>query len=230
MRRKFNTPEDRARAKKEYARAYYLKHRDEIIQATRERYKTLGKMPRNEYLASVRKHSSAHERSLTNGRIWRKNNREKKRAANAAWAKSNPEKQRAAVRSWVERNKDRKRETTRAWQLAHPENLRAASSKWSKKNPAAVKANNHRYRARLTDAGGNYTKQDVIDCLVMQGYRCFYCLASLIDVFHVDHMMPLSRGGSNGADNIVCACEWCNCSKGAKTVAEFILGVDRVDL
>jgi 5-methylcytosine-specific restriction endonuclease McrA len=57
----------------------------------------------------------------------------------------------------------------------------------------------------------------------MQGERCFYCLASLIDGYQVDHMTPLARGGSNAADNIVCACPDCNRRKGQKTAAEFIL-------
>lgn len=85
-------------------------------------------------------------------------------------------------------------------------------------------AMNARRKARILAAGGQFTAADVRACLEMQGSRCFYCLASLLDGFHVDHMQPLSRGGSNGPENIVCACAKCNTSKGAKTAAEFILG------
>jgi 5-methylcytosine-specific restriction endonuclease McrA len=40
--------------------------------------------------------------------------------------------------------------------------------------------------------------------------------------YHVDHMTPLSRGGSNGPENLVCACRRCNLSKHNKTVPEFL--------
>ena len=36
-----------------------------------------------------------------------------------------------------------------------------------------------------------------------------------------DHVIPLARGGTNDADNIVLACRNCNRSKGSKTVAEW---------
>ena len=36
-----------------------------------------------------------------------------------------------------------------------------------------------------------------------------------------EHMLPKSRGGSNGAENIVPACPPCNKSKGVKTVEEW---------
>lgn len=31
---------------------------------------------------------------------------------------------------------------------------------------------------------------------------------------HLDHVTPVHHGGSNDAENIVLACETCNCSRG----------------
>lgn len=55
-------------------------------------------------------------------------------------------------------------------------------------------------------------------------YRCCYCdrLAQ-----HLDHVHPLSKGGEDVAKNIVPACAPCNLSKGAKTLAEWVLSWDR---
>ncbi len=36
------------------------------------------------------------------------------------------------------------------------------------------------------------------------------------DRLHVDHVVPLSRGGSDTEDNVVIACSSCNLSKGSK--------------
>jgi 5-methylcytosine-specific restriction endonuclease McrA len=50
------------------------------------------------------------------------------------------------------------------------------------------------------------------------GHACAYCgqLAT-----HLDHVEPLSKGGTDTESNIVPACQHCNLSKGAKTLAEW---------
>lgn len=51
---------------------------------------------------------------------------------------------------------------------------------------------------------------------------CAYCLDPLAGKFEADHVIPLSRGGDNTIDNIVCACARCNRAKGNKRIAEFL--------
>jgi 5-methylcytosine-specific restriction endonuclease McrA len=50
------------------------------------------------------------------------------------------------------------------------------------------------------------------------GHACAYCgqLAT-----HLDHVEPLSKGGTDTEANIVPACARCNLSKGAKTLVEW---------
>ncbi|MFN7400490.1 MAG: HNH endonuclease, partial [Sandaracinobacter sp.] len=48
------------------------------------------------------------------------------------------------------------------------------------------------------------------------GLVCRYCGRDDGD-FHLDHVLPASRGGQNSADNLVVACAACNISKGART-------------
>ncbi len=74
------------------------------------------------------------------------------------------------------------------------------------------------------NAPGSHTAGDIAACLVTQGHRCFYCLASLLDGFEADHMTPVVRGGTHNPDNMVCACIPCNRRKHTKNAAEFILG------
>jgi 5-methylcytosine-specific restriction endonuclease McrA len=49
-------------------------------------------------------------------------------------------------------------------------------------------------------------------------HRCAYCTGVAT---HLDHVVPLSRGGEDAESNIVPACARCNLSKGAKTLAEW---------
>lgn len=52
------------------------------------------------------------------------------------------------------------------------------------------------------------------------GYVCRYC-ATEEGPFDVDHVHPVSRGGSDDPENLCVACAPCNRSKGARTVAEW---------
>lgn len=49
---------------------------------------------------------------------------------------------------------------------------------------------------------------------------CVYCGSQ--NNIHIDHLHPLSKGGTNGLDNLVCACSKCNFAKGTKTLSELI--------
>lgn len=52
-------------------------------------------------------------------------------------------------------------------------------------------------------------------------HTCFYCGVEDPDG-HVDHLMPLSRGGTDDPTNLVWACVHCNESKGDRTAEEFV--------
>lgn len=53
--------------------------------------------------------------------------------------------------------------------------------------------------------------------------RCAYCGIDLSSIgsWHVEHMVPRSRGGNSDIDNLVASCPACNVKKGRRTVLEF---------
>ena len=51
---------------------------------------------------------------------------------------------------------------------------------------------------------------------------CVYCNVKCEDSFHVDHIVPLSRGGEHAISNLAIACPTCNLSKNNKLVEEWI--------
>ncbi len=55
-----------------------------------------------------------------------------------------------------------------------------------------------------------------------QNGLCAYCETLIIDGHHVDHMIPLSRGGRNDWSNLAITCESCNLRKNNKTAEEFL--------
>jgi 5-methylcytosine-specific restriction endonuclease McrA len=51
---------------------------------------------------------------------------------------------------------------------------------------------------------------------------CYYCNVSLEpEAVHIEHKLPVSRGGTNSRKNLVLACASCNLRKGTKTEPEF---------
>lgn len=71
------------------------------------------------------------------------------------------------------------------------------------------------------DAGPRWTEADVSRIRTAQKDKCAYCCEHLRGGGEIDHMKPLSRGGTNDIGNLVLACFRCNGEKHAKTVQEY---------
>lgn len=97
----------------------------------------------------------------------------------------------------------------------------AYAKRWRAAHPENVKASTQNRRARFLNAPGEFTKADVLRIYAAQGGECHWCKAPLNNRFDIDHIIPLSQGGSNFPVNICCACPTCNTAKGAKLPAEF---------
>ena len=56
------------------------------------------------------------------------------------------------------------------------------------------------------------------DILRRDGFKCVRCGRGSADgvKLHVDHIVPVSRGGKSTMDNLQTLCEDCNCGKGNK--------------
>ena len=91
---------------------------------------------------------------------------------------------------------------------------------WEKSVESARQSRRNR-RARKMNSVGRNTAADVKRILMRQKHKCVYCKTNLKAGYHVDHIIPLSKGGSNGPKNLQCLCAFCNLSKGAKMPEEF---------
>lgn len=112
---------------------------------------------------------------------------------------------------------------TAKWRAANKQRIKIVEATWRKNNPNVIRANNQKRRARKLNAEGGYTPQDIRDLLHKQNNQCIKCLISFELVpYTVDHITPLSRGGSNWPDNLQLLCGSCNASKGDKLMCEWI--------
>lgn len=144
--------------------------------------------------------------SVYNKRRYAKRDKTKARLELFQWKKDNPDKIREYWRRTYQKNKSK---------------ILEKGYRWIRENPQARAAIMNRRRAREFGAGGDYTKEDVRVLLESQGRFCFYCSDALTK-FHVDHFIPLARGGSNGPENLVLSCPTCNFSKASRMPWEWM--------
>lgn len=78
-----------------------------------------------------------------------------------------------------------------------------------------------KYLARKYGTQGTYTPEDIQQIFAQQEGKCAYCQKPLV-AYHIDHIVPLSRGGTNWPDNLALACQSCNCSKKDKLLSEWL--------
>lgn len=75
----------------------------------------------------------------------------------------------------------------------------------------------------------NLTPTQRMEALIHYGHRCAYCGAKPSDErLEVDHVIPVSKGGTNEMGNLIVACRTCNIGKGRRmllNVTESDIGV-----
>lgn len=184
-------------------RVYYEAHREQrseyrrvYYQANKERYKE----QRRNYRLSNKDRLSEYERVR---RITRKVYRS------------------AYGRVYYAANKDRLAPRNRAYYQANKERAAQRAREWRAANQERFRANIRTRKARKRNAEGRHTGKDIKQQYKAQRGKCYWCDCKVGNDYHVDHIIPLSRGGSNGPENIAIACAPCNLSKHNKLPTEW---------
>lgn len=138
----------------------------------------------------------------------------------------------AAKRAYKERNRDRINESQRARRIADPVAARAAdradylrnkeakaaaSRRWKVANPERMAAYDARRRARK--AGATLGKVDT-SAVRASFDGCYLCAQPLSGEVHMDHVVPLARGGAHCTENLRLTHAACNLRKHDKLLSE----------
>ena len=87
------------------------------------------------------------------------------------------------------------------------------------KGIAIAKNNNHKRRSKKKQ--GDVSTKQLLE-LQQNAKVCYWCNVSFKDKkVHIDHYIPLSKGGEHTLSNLVVSCAKCNMSKKAKMPEEF---------
>jgi len=130
----------------------------------------------------------------------------------------------AYQRNYYRRDKQRRIVANREWKRANRDRVKEQRQRAIERDPYRIRcrgaAATRNHRALKRGAEGHHTPDDVRLLMILQDGKCAACPATL-HKYHVDHVIPLSRNGSNGFENLQLLCPPCNESKGARTMEEW---------
>lgn len=158
-----------------------------------------------------------HEYHLERGKKYREENRESRKTKARQNYKENREKEIAKVRNYQERNKDKIKLYRKRYEETHKEQVKDLKKAWDARNADKAIQYTNKRRFHLQANGGDYTLEEWQTLCEEYDNKCLCCGIHAKDTpkgkLSPDHIIPLSKGGSNDISNIQPLCLSCNISK-----------------
>ena len=225
-------------------RAYYLIYQEQEREYARQwrknnRDKVKAQKRRPGARASASRYYYRHQEKLNErAKIWQAIHSERSKANSKAYYEqrklSDPNYNKKRAQKYSKQLAEQQKKRRAKLRLARQESpeldkrererQRVSTQLWRIKNPDKVKLKGivdfHRRKARLIGNGGSFSAKNIEILEVRQKGKCYWC-GKPYGKFHIDHIWPVAKGGSNGPGNICLACPPCNLSKHDKTPMEF---------
>lgn len=134
----------------------------------------------------------------------------------------------ARVRAARQANPELVRAVARTWRAANSEKCAGYSHKWRTANPGkSAQYNNQRRALKLNASTG-----EAIDYPSIYAAHddCYLCSYPLTNPMHMDHVVPLSKGGSHTTSNLMPTHARCNLRKNDALLSELSWYQGQTDL
>ena len=209
---------------KEYNSKYYNKNKNKILNNAKE-YGYENKDKKREY-----------------DKEYREQNRDKIIARQKIWSDSNREQRAKYKKEYYQNNKDDILEKNKLYRMKNAKDIAKRRKIYQDKNKdnlskyykyykstdkgKAVKRNSN-HKRRQVEKIGDVTSEQMLELMKIK--ICYWCGCSLKNKnAHIDHYIPLSKGGKHTISNLVVSCVSCNLRKNAKDPMEFALEVGKL--
>jgi 5-methylcytosine-specific restriction endonuclease McrA len=143
-------------------------------------------------------------------------------ARHSQWAAQNKDLRNAASKKWNAAHAEKKREIGKRYREKNQQAINEKRKQQRKQNPSIERIKTAMRRARKRENGGQLSKNIVQKLLKKQNNLCNCCSRPLDGNYHLDHIMPLSLGGTNTDDNVQLLLPTCNLQKYNSTPEKFL--------
>lgn len=153
-------------------------------------------------------------------KVYRDGRTEQAAEYSKAYRQVNADKLLALQRAYRERFASEVSEYQRVYREAHSEQISASHRRYRDSQDGAELRRGHAMKRRARIAGAKI--EDVLPQRVLVNHQgiCGICGEAVGPDYHVDHIIPLSRGGLHSYDNVQPSHPFCNMSKGSKLPEE----------
>lgn len=147
------------------------------------------------------------------------------RAKRAEWRAANPEKKRAGDRASYQRHKAKRAAQKTIYNKLNADKIKAAKARYRNKHPEIGRMARYKRRVVLR----NTPKSDLREVAAWErtwrtspDVQCAYCFGTFPGQdCHLEHKIPLSRGGPHNISNVRISCGPCNLAKFNLTDIEY---------
>ena len=161
-------------------------------------------------------HEKNSEKHSMNSKKWRESHKEEKKEMDRIWVENNRDKSNLTKKQWKINHKSQNSGINKLYYQKNADAINTYNSQWAKNNPGKRRLTEHRRRTRKFGGGVFHVSDKDLKTLLSR--PCFYCGE---ESKHIDHIVPLSRGGRHSIGNLIQACASCNLSKGNKFITEW---------
>ena len=198
---------------KECAHKKYIENKASILERSRKNY-----IKTRDYRLEYRREYYIRNADIIakKDKLYAEKNREAIAIRKAAYNKRNKDR----IKEYRIKNKERISSVFRIYREKNAEKINESARAYRAANPEKMAESWRNKSARRRMAEGSHTAADVRAIFDAQRGICANCNSKLSksgpDKYHVDHILPLARGGSNDKYNLQCLCKPCNLRKNAK--------------
>jgi 5-methylcytosine-specific restriction endonuclease McrA len=153
---------------------------------------------------------------------WQKNNPEKLKIIKSTYFIKNRTAVIKLISAWQKNNPKKMAEKARRYYLNNKEKVLFEKKLWKNKNKSLVKIYRQNYRIKKLINGGKISKGLEERLFKLQRGKCPCCNLPLGNNYHLDHIVPISRGGENIDSNIQLLRSTCNQQKHAKDPIDYM--------
>lgn len=165
------------------------------------------------------------EKQISVAKTWRQKPHAKElgRSQALAYAARNREQERPRAERWRKENPEKEVEMKRRYYLNNKEKVQAANSAYRRANPEAYREYSRQYVHAKRAGGGSLSKGRIKAMMNEQNGLCRACGCNLLmSGHHIDHIVPIAKGGLHCDANVQLLCPTCNHRKSAKNFEDFL--------